>query len=202
MTATKASETVVKSLPGLSTRENLRELVNRSSAVIAHYWPMTGFVHHNPIRSLESLPFQQAVKVGERLIKGRGYLSNEKYRQLLKSGRIERKKLDAAIEAVARDESVELGERQVSHFEVLRAHLLIGITAPADETVAALVDRAKIDSEDLALVQDDSRKSAGAPVNGKISGAEIGELARRLTAIVEPQDLAGKIGRELTLLTW
>ncbi|MBX9694328.1 MAG: DUF2309 domain-containing protein, partial [Cyanobacteria bacterium] len=75
--------------------KELRDLVHRSSMVIAHYWPMTTFVHHNPIRSLEHLPFGEAVKVAQRFVGGRGYLPNEQYRMLLKAGRIGQKKLDA-----------------------------------------------------------------------------------------------------------
>ena len=32
-------------------KQDLQRLVKRASVVIAHYWPMTTFVHHNPIRS-------------------------------------------------------------------------------------------------------------------------------------------------------
>ena len=35
--------------------EELRALVSKASEVIAHYWPMRGFVHHNPLHNLASL---------------------------------------------------------------------------------------------------------------------------------------------------
>lgn len=179
--------------------KDIRELVHEAGLVLSHYWPMTAFVHHNPIRSLETLPFHEAVKVAQRFIKGRGYLSNEQYRQLLKSGRIGRIHLEAAIKAVAGQESVEVGGRTISHFEVLRAHLLVGITAPAYESVSALVDRASIGGEFPALLDDPS-----ASVNRKVTGAEIRELAKRFASTLRGKqtDEAFEIGRGMTLLTW
>ena len=38
--------------------KELNELVERSSEVIAHYWPMTGFVHHNPLHDQLPQNFQ------------------------------------------------------------------------------------------------------------------------------------------------
>ncbi|WP_457836188.1 putative inorganic carbon transporter subunit DabA, partial [Staphylococcus aureus] len=81
--------------------------------VLAHYWPMTTFVHHNPIRSLETLPFHDAVKFARRFTGGRGYFSNELYRQLVRTGRISYEHLDVAVNSIARSESVEIAGRQV-----------------------------------------------------------------------------------------
>jgi uncharacterized protein YbcC (UPF0753/DUF2309 family) len=171
----------------------LKELVERASAVIAHYWPMTSFVHHNPIRGLETLQFDDAVRAAERLIGGRGYLPNEQYRQLLKAGRIKDEHLDAAIRSVALEASVELAGRTVSHFEVLRAHMLVGITPPAAETVASLVDRASISGKFPAVTNG---------ISLQISAAQIRELAKRLAPRVESSHESSKIGRAMTLLSW
>ena len=98
--------------------------------MIAHFWPMTGFVHHNPLHGLVEHPFQDAIRISNRFTGGKGYLPNEQYRELVKSGRIWPEHLDNALRAFARDDELEVGGRKVSHFEVLRAHLLKGITAP------------------------------------------------------------------------
>ena len=45
---------------------SIRDLVHDASVVIAHYWPMRSFVHHNPIRHLEIYPFEEAVRVARR----------------------------------------------------------------------------------------------------------------------------------------
>ena len=46
--------------------EELRALVSKASEVIAHYWPMRGFVHHNPLHNLEHMHFQDAVSLAQR----------------------------------------------------------------------------------------------------------------------------------------
>lgn len=168
-----------------NTRSNeLHEIVERASAVIAHYWPMTTFVHHNPIRGLETMRFQEAVKTGQRFVGGRGYLPNGQYRRLLQSGRIKPEHLDAALSSVARDEELVLGGRRITHLDVLRAHLLIGITAPAEESIPALINR-----KTMSTIP-------------KIEAGDIHELARRLTYEAALPDAGGNLGREITLLSW
>ena len=157
--------------------KELHELVHRSSEVIAHYWPMTGFVHHNPLHDLVAFSFQEAVRISRRFTGGQGYLPNEQYRQLVKSGRISQQHLDEAVRAFARDDEVEVAGRKISHFEVLRAHLLEGITAPSDETVEALVDRAP-------------------------NRTRIRALAGRVNPKVEEQDHTSAIGRDMSLVSW
>ncbi len=91
--------------------KELHELVERSSEVIAHYWPMTGFVHHNPLHDLVAFRFQEAIRISRRFTGGRGYLPNEQYRELVKSGRISSQHLDAAVRAFARDDELEVAGR-------------------------------------------------------------------------------------------
>ncbi len=193
--------TLLKSEGVVSSTTELRDLVHRASVVLAHYWPMTTFVHHNPIRSLEIFPFHDAVKIAQRFIGGRGYLPNELYRQLVRTGRIGYEQLDAAIRSVARDDHVEIAGRKVSHSDVLRAHMLVGITAPSDDMVAALVDRASISAEILALAQGSSEKVVPA-LRLRLSGAQTRELAKHLDPRVEPPNESSEIGTTMTLLTW
>lgn len=184
-----------------SSLTELRELVHRASLVLAHYWPMTTFVHHNPIRSLETLPFHDAIRFAGRFTGGRGYLPNEQYRQLVSTGRISYEQLDAAIRSVARSEYVEIAGRKVSHFDVLRAHMLVGITAPSDDMVEALGDRASISEEVLMLAQGPSEKAAPT-LRLNLSGAQTHELAKRLHPRLEPPSESSTIGTKMTLLTW
>ncbi len=157
--------------------KELHELIEHSSEVICHYWPMTGFVHHNPLHDLISHPFQEAVRISKRFTGGEGYLPNKYYREFVKSGRITSRQLDDAISNVAGYGVVEVAGQKISHTDVLRAHLLNGIAAPAHEVIDAMVDRTA-------------------------NSAEIRSLAERIIIKVEEQDETQTIARDLTLVRW
>ena len=158
--------------------QDVRDLVSRAAGVIAHYWPMPTFVHHNPLHSLESIHFEEAVRLGRRFVGGNGYLPNETFREYFRSGRIQPEHVEAAVQTKSQDQQVALSERSVSHFDVLRAHLLSGITAPADETLEALVDR----SPDAELLRN---------------------LAQQLAPVLKPRDEeSDSLGGNLTLAAW
>ena len=132
----------VETAPYSETRRmQLRGLILLSSEIISQYWPMRTFVHHNPLHGLEDLHFEDAVRRGHQLLGGKGYLSNELFRGYVRSGRIRPHHIDAALKTLVHDKHVALGAREISHFEVLRAHLLQGITAPAEETLDAQINR-------------------------------------------------------------
>jgi uncharacterized protein YbcC (UPF0753/DUF2309 family) len=123
-------------------RMALRSQVKLASEVVAPYWPMRTFIHHNPLHELESLPFDQAVRRGHDLLGGRGYLTNAQYRHYYRQGRIRLEHMDAALRTRADARTVRISHREVTHLEVLRAHLLHGFNAPADENLEALCDHA------------------------------------------------------------
>jgi len=120
-------------------RMELRGLIRLSSEVIAQYWPMRTFVHHNPLHSLEYLPFDETVERGRRLLGGNGYLPGETYRTYVREGRITPRHLDAALAPLVHGTSVMLGSRRVSHGEVLRACLMQGLCVPVEEPFDALL---------------------------------------------------------------
>ena len=68
-----------------SRRMALRGVVRLAGEVIAQYWPMRTFVHHNPLHSLEYLPFEETVRRGKQFMGGSGYLPGELYRQYLQT---------------------------------------------------------------------------------------------------------------------
>lgn len=187
----------------MTKRNEIQQLVNEASVVIAHYWPMTGFVHHNPIRNLEIYPFHEAVQVAERFTGGRGYLTNHQFRQLIKSGRISLSQVDEAIRSVCKDDVIEISGRKVSQFDVLRSHLLLGITAPSDDTLEALVDGSnRLDNEVLLIAQDSSKETLPAIGECTLSNSEIRKLAEQINLEEELPDEADCIGKDMTLLTW
>lgn len=116
-----------------SRRMELRGMVRLAGEVIAQYWPMRTFVHHNPLHSLEYLPFEETVRRGKRFLGGDGYLPSDLYRAYVRSGRIRLEDLDAALQPLTFDRRIVLGSRTVAHGEVLRACLTEGLCSPAQE---------------------------------------------------------------------
>ena len=129
-------------------RMELRALVRLASEIIAYYWPMRTFVHHNPLHGLEDLHFEDAVSRARRCLGGEGYLSNETFRDYFRRGRILPRHLDAALMPHSGTGQVSLGARRVSRLDLLRVHLTIGISSPPadllDKALGGHPDRAQI----------------------------------------------------------
>ncbi|MGH2360736.1 MAG: DUF2309 domain-containing protein [bacterium] len=121
-------------------RLELRSLVNLAGESIAHYWPMRSFIHHNILHAFEHLAFDEAVRQGRRLFHGRGYLSNERFRGYYREGRIRPEHLRSALRPLTQEKSVTLGERMITHEQVLHACLLEGLSAPAGEILDLVVE--------------------------------------------------------------
>jgi len=169
-------------------RMRLRGVILIASEIVAPYWPMRTFVHHNPLHGLEDLHFEEAVRRGRRLLGGSGYLSNERFREYVRSGRILPNQIDAALTPLAHDKRVTLGNRKVTHFEVLRARLLQSVGEPADETLPALIDR----HPDRKVIQ------ALAEHLRPALNPETGETGARK----ERADIHESLGRGSTLAVW
>ncbi|HMS82365.1 MAG TPA: DUF2309 domain-containing protein [Nitrospira sp.] len=116
-----------------SSRMELRGIVRLAGEVIAQYWPMRTFVHHNPLHSIEYLPFEEAVKRGKQFMGGNGYLPSHLYRAYLQTDRIRLTHIEDALKPRIIDKHVPIGPHTVSHGSVLRACLVDGLCAPALE---------------------------------------------------------------------
>ncbi|NWF73060.1 MAG: DUF2309 domain-containing protein [Nitrospirae bacterium] len=114
-------------------RMELRGVIRLAGEVIAQYWPMRTFVHHNPLHSLEYLPFEEAVRRGNQFMGGNGYLPSHMYRAYLKSGRIQPRHLDGALSSLVQNKRVVCGSRPITHGEVLRTCLTEGLCTPVIE---------------------------------------------------------------------
>ncbi|MBA3965453.1 MAG: DUF2309 family protein, partial [Nitrospirales bacterium] len=123
-------ETVTARPYSEAQRMEMRSLVNLAGEVIAYYWPMRTFIHHNLLHGLEYLEFEEAVQQGQRFLGGRPYLPNEVFRDYFRTGRIRIEEVDAALQPFTQDKTVLVGNTRITHLEVLRAHLLQGLTAP------------------------------------------------------------------------
>jgi uncharacterized protein YbcC (UPF0753/DUF2309 family) len=124
-----------------SQRMELRTLIRLSSEIIAYYWPMRTFVHHNPLHGLEDLSFDEGVRQGGRLHGGNGYLPSKTFRGYFQSGRILPRHLDAVLGPRASCGSVRLGAREMAHLDVLRACMIGDLSVPADDAIEALLAR-------------------------------------------------------------
>ncbi|MDP3599115.1 MAG: DUF2309 domain-containing protein [Nitrospirota bacterium] len=109
-------------------RMELRSYVQLAGEVIAQYWPMRTFIHHNPLHGLEGLHFDEAIKRGAQLFGGRGYLSNQVFRRYFKSGRIRPEDLQAIVQPLAADTQITFAGRPTSHLNVLMASMIHGIS--------------------------------------------------------------------------
>jgi len=80
------------SLP-LGTKLKIRSMIYVAGEPIPYFWPMRSFIHHNPLHALEHLPFDQAIKKGEKLFHGRGYLTRTSYQDYLTQGKVDQAQL-------------------------------------------------------------------------------------------------------------
>jgi len=180
-------EEVAHSIEVETKRMELRGVVNLAGEVVSQYWPMRTFVHHNPLHSLEYLPFEETVRRGKQFMGGNGYLPNHQYRAYLQSGRIRLQDLDAALKPLVCDKHVSIGSRTLTHSEVLRTCLADGLCAPVVEPLdAQLVDT----SQELI----DRLATELTPL------LTFPDLRERVRAIAESDQAA--LGRWLTLSHW
>ncbi|HET9962506.1 MAG TPA: DUF2309 domain-containing protein [Nitrospiraceae bacterium] len=176
--------------PDLDARRmELRGTIRLASEVIAQYWPMRTFVHHNPLHSLEYLRFGETVQRGAQFLGGRGYLSGDDYRGYLKSGRIQLHHVDEALSQVAGDgdKEIALGSCRISHREVLRACLTHGLSRSMDEPLDALMDVAPR-RDQLEALADHLSPFTAATVQERAANAIQGDLA--------------SLGHHMTLSSW
>jgi uncharacterized protein YbcC (UPF0753/DUF2309 family) len=186
-------------------RMHLRGLLLIASEIVATYWPMRTFVHHNPLHGLEDLPFDTAVRRARRLLGGEGYLPNRVYRDYLRTGRIRPWELDEAFAPLTQDKRATLGARPVTHAEVLRAHLLHGITAPSEDTLDAAVtrhrdrDRIRELASHLtpALISSDARNQLAADAEAERTGLGRDQTMAAWCDRLLAADLTARIDREM-----
>jgi len=122
-----------------SERQHLRDEVVQACHPIAQLWPMKTFAYRNPLRDLEHLPFDEAIRQGQHLLGGNGYLPNDDYRDLYRDGRISEETLTTALHRIARrsePQAVTIGNRHIAAAEVWRGHLLCGFD-PLDPALLA-----------------------------------------------------------------
>jgi uncharacterized protein YbcC (UPF0753/DUF2309 family) len=177
-----------QSIGSETRRMELRGVIRLAGEIIAQYWPMRTFVHHNPLHSLEYLPFEETVRRGKQFLGGNGYLASRLYRDYLRSGRIQLRHVDAAVAPLMRDEYVTIGLRRISHGEVLRACLTEGLCTPVEEPLDARWEHDPYHQLDVSLA--DRLQTA----------VTVPDVEAQVHAIARGDQAA--LGRWLTLSHW
>ena len=115
----------------MAAASELLQQIEEAAEPVSQFWPMKGFVSHNPIMGLEHLPFDEASRQAKHLIGADAYLPNEEYRGFCRTGRITQRSIDRALERLGprNEASISLGARTIAAAEVQRLHLVHGIDA-------------------------------------------------------------------------
>jgi uncharacterized protein YbcC (UPF0753/DUF2309 family) len=115
----------------MGTTSTLAHLIEEAAEPISQFWPMKGFVHHNPIHGFEHLPFDEAIRQAKHLFGAEGYLPNDEYRGFYKTGRIKERNVDRALARIGpkNHEALSLASHTITAGDVQRIHLLHGIDA-------------------------------------------------------------------------
>ena len=86
-------------MPETST---LHQQIEEAVQPVSQFWPMKGYVSHNPLQGLEHLPFDDAVRQAKHLFGADGYLPIDDYRGCYGTGRITERSVARALARVAR----------------------------------------------------------------------------------------------------
>ena len=119
----------------------LSEVVEHASHLLPAQGPITVFIHHNTLHAFEHLPFHEAVKQGAHVFGCQPYLTEDRYRDALRRGRIRFSELQDVLEQDlgprARDPIPCFGSR----LELRQAMLQYPLrTGPTDELVWYVAD--------------------------------------------------------------
>lgn len=101
-----------------SSLESLRKSIEHATHLLPTQGPITVFVHHNTLHAFEDMPFDKAVIEGMHAFGGQPYMSEERYRQELASGRIN----SADVAMVLIDQLGDSGDELLGFFGT-RFHL-------------------------------------------------------------------------------
>src|SRR3954470_14959877 len=87
---------------------HLSEVIEHASHLLPAQGPITVFIHHNTLHAFEDLPFNEAVKKGAHIFGCHPYLSEDRYREELRRGRV---RFSALLEVVEQDLDDPAGEK-------------------------------------------------------------------------------------------
>lgn len=97
---------------------NLVELVREASHFLPKYWPLTMFVHHNPLHEFEHLHFKDALKIAQEMFDTNVYMPPSYYVDLYKRGVIRKDILEKNIQQFLDENQFSVSRYRVRKFLV------------------------------------------------------------------------------------
>src|SRR5690349_11934926 len=125
---TASPSTVDRADPSLGAdtegmRERLSHAIEHAAHLLPAQGPITVFIHHNTLHAFEQLPFDEAARQAAQIFGCQPYLSEERYRRELSSGRIRFRELQEELRDDLGDRSSEMILDLCSRFELRLAML-------------------------------------------------------------------------------
>ena len=83
----------------VSNREILyiNSLIENAVDLFHNFWPMTSFIHHNPLHGFENMHFEKAICKARTYFHNRKFLSREEYFKFYEEGKIKPKSIRSEI---------------------------------------------------------------------------------------------------------
>ena len=135
-TSTIRDDVLLESATHDADLHTLSEVIEHAGHLLPAQGPITVFIHHNTLHAFEDLPFNEAVKKAAHVFGCQPYLSEDRYRQELRRGRIRFAELKEALEHDLGDRAGEkvpcFGTRLDLRLAMLQNPLRTG---PTDELV-------------------------------------------------------------------
>lgn len=165
---------------GSAPSVRLRHALEHAAHFLPAQGPITVFIHHNTLHAFEDMPFEAAVVRGAETFGCQAYLSEDRYRQELRRGRIAFADLSAILKDDLGPRADETVDRLATRFEIRLAMLQHAVwTGPpaelnwfVEETDAlrkvrpdvAAVAKGRFVADTRRWVMRDLRVREGAPV--------------------------------------
>ncbi len=75
----------------------INALIENAVDLFHNFWPMTSFIHHNPLHGFENMHFEDAINKAQIYFHNRKFLSREEYQEFFEKGKIKPEKLKNEI---------------------------------------------------------------------------------------------------------
>ena len=82
---------------------SILEKLNAVKDTVPHYWPISAFISHNPLKGFEHLHFKEGLKQAQHIYGSRVYMDSAYYINYYHQGKIEEEKLKANISYELKD---------------------------------------------------------------------------------------------------